>query len=88
MANHLTISERTVSDASSLALKGREIFIGWYTERAADWIPRRVQLLQDRVGIMPESIEIRDLGFRWGSCTEKGKIFFHWRLDPPATGTD
>ena len=48
--------------------------------RAADWIPRRVRLLQDRVGLQPESIEIRDLGFRWGSCTEKGKLFFHWRL--------
>jgi len=63
-----------------LAPKGREIFIGWYNKRAADWIPRRVHLLQDRVGVRAESIEIRDLGFRWGSCTEKGKILFHWRL--------
>ncbi|EKD36257.1 MAG: hypothetical protein ACD_75C01580G0002 [uncultured bacterium] len=63
-----------------VALRGREIFIDWYSARAADWIPRRVQLLQDRVGIMPESIEVCDLGFRWGSCTEQGKILFHWRL--------
>jgi len=63
-----------------LVLRGREVFINWYTKRAEDWVPRRVQLLQDRVGVVPESIEIRDLGFRWGSCTEKGKILFHWRL--------
>lgn len=64
----------------ALAPKGREIFIGWYNKRAAEWIPKRVKLLQGRVGVKAETIEIRDLGFRWGSCTEKGKILFHWRL--------
>ncbi len=63
-----------------LAPKGREVFINWYTERAAGWIPWRIRLLQGRVGVKPEFIEIRDLGFRWGSCTENGKLFFHWRL--------
>lgn len=63
-----------------LAPKGREIFFGWYGKRAAEWIPKRVQLLQGRVGVQSESIEIRDLGFRWGSCTENGKLLFHWRL--------
>jgi predicted metal-dependent hydrolase len=63
-----------------LAATGREVFIKWYTDRAEDWIPRRVCQLQDRVGIVPESLEIRDLGFRWGSCTGKGKLLFHWRI--------
>jgi predicted metal-dependent hydrolase len=62
------------------ALKGRETFITWYKAKAAEWIPRRVQLLQDRVGIRPDTIEIQDLGFRWGSCTDKGKLLFHWRI--------
>ena len=62
------------------APKGREIFMGWYAKRAEEWIPRRVMSLQERVGVRPISIEIRDLGFRWGSCTQKGKLFFHWRL--------
>ena len=62
------------------ALRGRETFIAWYKAKAAEWIPLRVQQLQDRVGIRPDSIEIQDLGFRWGSCTEKGKLFFHWRI--------
>ena len=41
--------------------------------------------LKGRVAAEPHSIEIRDLGFRWGSCTHKGKVFFHWRtiLLPP-----
>jgi len=64
----------------ALASKGREIFIDWYNKRTAAWIHRRVQWLQGRVDVRTESIEIRDLGFRWGSCTEQGKILFHWRL--------
>lgn len=63
-----------------LAPKGREVFINWYTGRAAAWIPQRIRLLQGRVGVKPEFIEIRDLGFRWGSCTNNGKLLFHWRL--------
>lgn len=78
--NHLRFQGSRFLMPSLLVLRGREVFINWYTKRAEDWVPKRVQLLQDRVGVVPESIEIRDLGFRWGSCTEKGKILFHWRL--------
>jgi predicted metal-dependent hydrolase len=62
------------------ALRGREIFINWYSARAVEWIPKRVRLLQNRVGVSPETIEIRDLNYRWGSCTPQGKLLFHWRL--------
>ena len=64
----------------SLAIKGKEAFIAWYSKHAGDWIPSRVQLLQGRVGVTPASINIRDLGFRWGSCSQSNKLFFHWRL--------
>jgi predicted metal-dependent hydrolase len=64
----------------ALAANGREAFVAWYGKRAEDWIPSRVQLLQGRVGVTPASINIRDLGFRWGSCTQNNKLFFHWRL--------
>ncbi len=62
------------------APRGYEIFAAWYSTRAKEWILQRIQSLQDRVGVKPKSIAIRDLGFRWGSCTQKGKLFFHWRL--------
>ncbi len=63
-----------------LAPEGRNIFIKWYTKHATDWILRRVKMLKARVATEPQSIEVRDLGFRWGSCTQKGKMFFHWRI--------
>lgn len=68
-----------------MAADGRNVFLQWYTERAAEWITRRMNALKKRVAAAPQSIEIRDLGFRWASCTHKGKMFFHWRtiLLPP-----
>ena len=63
-----------------LAPKGHDIFVAWYTHRAVEWVSRRIHLLQGRVGVKSDLTEIRDLGFRWGSCSEKGKLFFHWRL--------
>jgi predicted metal-dependent hydrolase len=59
--------------------------VEWYCERAAEWIGRRVKALKGRMAAEPKAIGIRDLGFRWGSCTHTGKTFFHWRtiLLPP-----
>jgi len=67
------------------AEKGREQFIKWYTEKAQNWIGNAVDLLKERVGVNPIGIKIRDLKFRWGSCTPEGRINFHWRtiLLPP-----
>ncbi|HNQ90205.1 MAG TPA: SprT family zinc-dependent metalloprotease [Verrucomicrobiota bacterium] len=67
------------------ASKGRDLFVEWYCERAAEWIERRVRALKGRMAAEPKAIGIRDLGFRWGSCTHTGKILFHWRtiLLPP-----
>ena len=68
-----------------LAADGRAVFLKWYSDRAAEWIARRMNAIKGRVAATPQAIEIRDLGFRWASCTHKGKMFFHWRaiLLPP-----
>ena len=28
--------------------------------------------------VEPSAIEVRDLGFRWGSCGQATKVNFHW----------
>jgi len=64
---------------------GKDLFVRWYTMQAAEWLAKRVNALKARVGVESVEIGVRDLGFRWGSCTHKGKVFFHWRtvLLPP-----
>ena len=49
-------------------LKGREI------------IPERVEYFSPKVGVHSKSVEVRDLGYRWGWCSPKGKINFHWKV--------
>ena len=39
------------------------------------WLRRRVELLAPRVGVFPSSVEVRDLGFRWGSVAGRGDPF-------------
>lgn len=61
-----------------LVEQGRELFHHWYIERGHEWIARRVSRYGDRMGVSPTGIEVRDLGFRWGSCGKKGNLNFHW----------
>lgn len=56
----------------------RAHFIRWHAKHARPWLTRRVALWQDRIGVEPTRIEVRDLGHRWGSCGKRGNVNFHW----------
>lgn len=70
----------------SEASEGRKQFVRWYTDRGRDWLPRRVEGWVSRMGVKPVGVEVRDLGFRWGSCGKAGIVNFHWAamLLPPS----
>jgi len=57
---------------------GREHFIRWYSEHALGWIRQRVRLWAKRLAAQPTRVEIRELGYRWGSCSKDGGLNFHW----------
>ncbi len=64
---------------------GRNHFIKWYTRQGQAWISNVVETLKERVLAEPQSISVRDLKYRWGSCNAAGDVYFHWRtiLLPP-----
>ena len=68
------------------AKHGRKTFTAWYASRAQEWLRRRVRDWTARMAVEPKKIEVRDLGFRWGSCSKSGTINFHWAaiLLPPS----
>ena len=41
---------------------------------------QRVASLSQNTGNQPRRIEVRDLGFRWGSCGRNGVIYFNWKV--------
>lgn len=55
-------------------------FRRWYMQTGSAWIEERVKALSSRTGKMPVKVEVRDLGFRWGSCGKADILFFHWKL--------
>jgi predicted metal-dependent hydrolase len=43
-------------------------------------IRRRVDRLSQYTSSTPKRIEVRDLGFRWGSCGKNGVLRFNWKV--------
>ena len=60
--------------------RGREEFIRWYCDRLRPILDTQIAALVKRVGASPRSVQVRELGYRWGSCGHKGDLYFHWRV--------
>lgn len=57
-----------------------EYFRRWYSITGADWVQGRARAIAPRIGAVPTELEVRDLGFRWGSCTAGRKILINWKV--------
>lgn len=55
------------------------VFRDWYASRAREWLPSRAMTAAKQLGKAPRRIEVRDLGYRWGSCS-RGVVYFHWKV--------
>ncbi len=55
-------------------------FQNWYVAIGGGWIVKRVALRASRAGASPKKTVLRDLGFRWGSCSKSGVVYFNWKL--------
>ena len=62
------------------ARPAEEHFRRWYLEAGTEWLRRRVERLSHHTTRKPARIEVRDLGFRWGSCSKSGVVFFNWKV--------
>lgn len=57
----------------------KKAFEKYYTNKASRHIKERVAHFAPKVGVEPKSVSIRDLTFRWASCSSDGKLSFHWK---------
>ena len=59
----------------------RKAVVQWYRQRAAQRLPRTVELWRKRMG-WPETpgVLVRDQRQRWGSCAPDGTLRFNWRV--------
>jgi predicted metal-dependent hydrolase len=72
------LAERGVGSA-------RQAFRDFYAEKGQDRLGRRTAYFASKVGVQVKRVEVKELGFRWGSCSADGSIRFHWKtmMAPP-----
>lgn len=52
--------------------------VRWYRARGRQWLPGRIRPWADRMGLVPTGLDVRDLGYRWGSLSANGTLNIHW----------
>jgi predicted metal-dependent hydrolase len=57
---------------------GAQAITAWYQTRALRWLPKRVEPWATRMGASPTAVDVRDLGYRWGSLGKHDRLNFHW----------
>lgn len=57
----------------------RKAFQDYYTTRALQRIKQRVCYYAPKVGVTFKCVEVRELGYRWASCSSDGRLVFHWK---------
>jgi predicted metal-dependent hydrolase len=63
--------------------------ISWYRTRARRWLPARIRQWTNRMDAHPGELDVRDLGYRWGSLGKDGRLNLHWAsMQLPATLVD
>lgn len=67
----------------------QQAFEGFYTDKGLPRIQQRVAYYAARVGVVAGAVQVKDLGYRWASCTSDGSLNFHWKcLMAPLTVID
>jgi len=68
---------------------GTAAVIGWYRQRGVAWLPRRIAPWAARMGLHSGDLDVRDLGYRWGSLGRGDRLNIHWAtLQLPASLVD
>lgn len=79
---------RDVVDRGDVAA-AQASFRDYYIARGHQRIPERIGYYAPKVGVACATVEIRDLGYRWASCSPSGTLAFHWKcLMAPQTIID
>ena len=60
------------------AANGHGPLIDWYIHRGYRWLEPRIGEWSRRLKVEVESVDMRDLGYRWGTATSNGHLRIHW----------
>jgi len=67
----------------------RAMFRDYYVKRGRARLQGRVAYFAPKVGVTAASVDVRELGNRWASCSTRAELAFHWKcLMAPQTVID
>ncbi|MBN1959672.1 MAG: M48 family metallopeptidase [Deltaproteobacteria bacterium] len=60
-------------------------FRDYYIARGRQRLCQRVEYYAPKVGVSATTVDVRELGNRWASCSSAGALVFHWKcmMAPP-----
>jgi len=86
----LKLKEGRLCLKRSLIEKGGEVaakhaFEAFYSEKGEKRLSKRIAFFAPRVGVHPSGSAVKELGYRWASCTKRNTLTFHWKcmMAPP-----
>jgi predicted metal-dependent hydrolase len=67
------------------SVSAKSAFEHYYTSKGIDRIKQRVKYFAEKVGVVPASVKIKDMSYRWASCSKTDALTFHWKcmMAPP-----
>lgn len=69
-----------LKDPQSTAIFLQKRFEQYLAQQAKTYLPKRIALLAEQLGLKPNHINIRRYKARWGSCDSKGKVSLNYLL--------
>lgn len=58
----------------------KSALIRWYRSQAIEKIEDRVAYYCGLLGVLPNSISVKNYKARWGACSSKGDLIFNWQI--------
>ncbi len=67
------------------AAAARSAFEQFYVEHGLQRLEKRAAYFAPKVGVVPAGVSVKELGYRWASCSAGNKLSFHWKcmMAPP-----
>jgi len=57
----------------------RNAFKDFYITQGLERIRKRVAYFAPKIGTVPNKVDVRELGYRWASCSSHRNVAFHWK---------
>jgi predicted metal-dependent hydrolase len=78
--NYIANGTELIIETKNDLLTKDELYTEFLREKASDYIPKRVEEIANKYGFEYNSVKIKNLTSRWGSCSVKKNLSFNLKL--------